>query len=218
MKRLLILSAALMLTQGASAQWILGFTVQPATPTSNDTVTVIASVSFPSGGCDDKTQYQSVAGSHIYAGALHCIGPLTFICNTTDTFKIPPLAAGNYTFVYQVDAGQGPSPCTPGFVPGPRDSVTFTVTSSSSIPENPSFGFGMYPLPANDIITLTFAARPDEDVVFEIIDIAGKIVVRENHLHDGMSIGLQKLPAGNYIARLMNKSATLTERKFSILR
>lgn len=115
------------------AQWINSITTIPIAPTTNDTILIIADCMFSSGSCDQHTQGYFINGTIIDAWALHCTGMLTVICSHTDTFKINPLPAGNYKFRFQLDQGQLPSPCTPGFVPGPHDSLTFTVQQFMSV-------------------------------------------------------------------------------------
>jgi hypothetical protein len=217
MKRILLLSVACLSIEAATAQWINSLTMQPAAPTSSDTIRVYADVSFPSGGCDDKMVNQSVSGNVIFANALHCLGQLTFICNTTDTFTILPLPAGNYTFIFQVDAGGGPSPCTPGIVPGPSDSLAFTVTTSSSIPEySGTFQLDIYPSPAQDQLTVTLSSLPPDDAYLEIVDVTGKIVIREKLMLHEMTIGVQDLASGTYVVRIVQPSRILTEKKITV--
>ena len=60
---------------------------------------------------------------------------LTAICNTTDTFKLNPLAVGTYTFDLTLSSGGGPPPCTAGIVPDDNDVITFNVVTSVGIEE-----------------------------------------------------------------------------------
>lgn len=110
----------LLISNDINAQYIFSLSVVPSNPSTNDTVTILASCSFPSAGCDEHTQYHFVNGNSIPAGALHCLGFMTVICNHTDTFTISPLAAGNYTFNFQLDAGYLPAPVLPVLCPARR--------------------------------------------------------------------------------------------------
>jgi hypothetical protein len=61
---------------------------------------------------------------------------LTTICNTTDTFKFNPLSAGTYIFDLTLSTGFGGPPCSPGIVPDDYDTITFYVSSPTSIQEH----------------------------------------------------------------------------------
>jgi hypothetical protein len=130
---ILIISCLSCMPLFSSAQWITSLSVIPPNPTTTDTIYVIADCSFPSGGCDQKTQNFYSSPPVITGTSLHCLGPLAYICQDSDIYVLPPMPAGNYTFIYQVNAGQGSVPCTPGIVPGPLDSVHIHVTTATGI-------------------------------------------------------------------------------------
>jgi len=138
MKRIAMLPVIMLLSLQSYAQWIGSISVSPPNPLSTDTIYVYVSCSFPSGNCDAKTQYISINGNTISAYALHCLGIASFICGETDTFQINPLPPGPYTFIFQVDYGMLPSPCTPGIAPGPVDSVVFHVVAPTGIEQHGS--------------------------------------------------------------------------------
>jgi hypothetical protein len=117
------------------SQYIMGMHVVPQNPTTTDVVSLVADLSFTSGSCDQKTMNFSQNGNTFYGYALHCVGPLAYICYETDSFPVGLLPAGNYQFVFSVDAGYGGSPCTPGIVPGPSDTLLFTVTTVTGLHE-----------------------------------------------------------------------------------
>lgn len=134
----------MMLYAPVKAQWIHTLKTYPANPTTADNVLLIADVSFSSGTCESYTHNFSQAGNDFYAYSIHCVGPLTYICNATDTFDAGILPAGTYQFNYSVDEGFGPLPCTPGIVAGPSASLSFTVGTATGItdpanPLNPDF-------------------------------------------------------------------------------
>lgn len=181
------------------AQWINSITIHPASPSSLDTLTLLAECSFPSAGCSDHTKYFSIVGNDIYANAIHCLGPMTVICNFTDTFKIDPLPAGNFTFHLQVDGGFGPSPCTPGIVPGPIDSVSFVVSPFTDIQEfigqDEVYAF---PNPVKDRFQIVGLSDSEFPVQLEIFSISGKSIknlVNENVNYD---FNISELPGGIY--------------------
>lgn len=171
---------ALLSAKIAHAQWINSLTVVPATPNTLDTIYVYADLSFSSGTCDQHTQFLSASPPNIYASALHCNGMLTFICSHTDTFKIDPLPAGMYNFIFHVDAGALPSPCTPGIIAGPTDSISFTVNSVITIPDYSTTknDFLIYPNPASEFVFISSEYKEIEHVEVIITDVLGKTCIR----------------------------------------
>ena len=189
----------------AQAQYILSMQVTPANPTVNNPVTIIAECAFPSGDCYDKTTGFSVNGNHIYANALHCLGLATFICTEPDTFIIPPLTAGTYWFHFNLDAGLSPGPCTPGIVPGAIDSIQFTVTQTTSLPDYQPAAIGIFPNPSNDLITISGAGT----MQVQIIETSGRLVMEFPEATDGQQLDLSPLAAGTYVIRVVSDFGVL---------
>ena len=114
---------------------IISLTISPTYPTNTDTVYVYAELAFTSSSCPLDIKSYSILGNNIVASTQHCLGMLTTICNTTDTFKLNPLAAGTYTFDLTLSSGFGGPPCTAGIVPDDNDVITFNVVTSVGIEE-----------------------------------------------------------------------------------
>ena len=114
---------------------IISLTVSPTYPTETDTVYIFAELSFSSSDCECFVKTDYLSANHITASTQHCLGMLTTICNTTDTFKLNPLAVGTYTFDLTLSSGGGPPPCTAGIVPDDNDVITFNVVTSVGIEE-----------------------------------------------------------------------------------
>ncbi|HEX5002593.1 MAG TPA: T9SS type A sorting domain-containing protein [Bacteroidia bacterium] len=202
-----------------SAQWIQSISVQPSSPTTNDSIFVIASVSFPSGGCSDKSQFTGVVGNQLYGNALHCLGQLAFICSTSDTFAFPPAPAGSYTFHFQLNAGQGPSPCTPGIVAGPTDSIVFVVTPTTGLQLPPGhIEFSVLPNPASAFIDLQFQMPPQQGTKIEIIDMNGRLFTTSFVSQVNTRIPVEKFPAGNYLVKITDTKGFTGETRFTIIR
>ena len=190
----------------AQSQWINSLTISPSNPTTTDIITIYAECQFPSGGCSDYTSTLSVNGTDIFASALHCLGPLSFICSYTDTLTINPLPAGIYTFHFQLDAGAGPSPCTPGIFPGPNDSLIFVVS--------PAVGFSefisqdeiyVYPNPIQDIFQLRGAEKFKYPLFVQIFSPEGKLVTSTTIQDENVTMKVRELPAALYQVRITDQ-------------
>lgn len=194
-----------------SAQTILNITKMPASPTTNDTITFIADCRFSSGNCDPYIMNLSYGGNNVYASALHCLGVLSFICSYADTFKIPPLAAGSYNFIFHLEAGYGFS-CTPGIVAGPTDTLPFVVSSTTGVIENvvQSPYFLLTPNPSDGTINIQIAGLFDNDISTELefFNLSGEkvasclITQRENRIKTNLCSGV-------YLCRFKNNPSSV---------
>jgi hypothetical protein len=192
------------------AQWIQSLTVIPSNPSSSDTITILAACNFPSAGCDQYTQTLSVSGTDIYASSLHCLGPMTVICPFTDTIIIHPLPAGNYTFHFQVDAGFGPVPCTPGIIPGPSDSIGFIVSPLVSLNEHiTQDAIQVFPNPVKDEFQLKGLEKTDYPSRVEIFSQEGKLVRSFQIAKPEETINITGLPTAFYQFRVKKNDGSL---------
>jgi hypothetical protein len=209
----LFCTVSMLLISGLSvnAQYILSITASPANPTTNDIITIYAEVAYPSASCDEHSQSHFLNGNTISANTLHCVGPMTVICNDTDTFSIGALPAGTYNFILQADAGWGPAPCTPGFVPGPSDTLTFVVTVASGIEDaNSEKETFVYPNPAKDFIEISFKGT---EALVEISSLSGQLIqseIRQSNAQGRQNYDVSKLAAGTYIITIK------TDRELSV--
>ncbi len=196
---LLTLFLFILVNSNLHAQWIQSLTVIPVNPTPTDTITVLASCIFPSANCNLHSQYMSVNGNNINAGALHCLGAATVICNYTDTFKIDPLPSGNYTFNFQVDAGYGSLPCSPGIIPGPSDTVGFVVSPAVGMQEAIyQDAITIFPNPVSDLFQLSGIELNEFPVSADIFSPEGKLVKSIIVKRQDDKISTRELPAGIY--------------------
>ena len=134
MKKLLLILLCLPMI-GFGQGSIISLTVFPTYPTETDTVYIFAELSFSSSDCELLAKIDYISANNITASTQHCLGMLTTICNTTDTFKFNPLSSGAYIFDLTLSTGFGGPPCSPGFVPDDYDTITFYVSSPSLIEE-----------------------------------------------------------------------------------
>ena len=199
----ILLLAAMLFTLSAPAQSIQSLTVIPSNPTTADTIMLLASCTFPSGSCDQHTQFSSMNGNLIDSYALHCLGPLSVICNYTDTFIVNPLPAGNYIFRFQVDVGIGPVPCTPGFVPGPNDTIAFTVSPFVGVNEYISQDeISIFPNPVTNEFNVKGVAIEQYPLTLSIFSQEGKLVKQVSVEDEKTTISLNQLPNAMYQVRI----------------
>jgi len=187
----------------ANSQWINSVTVTPQNPTVNDTVRILVNSNFPSGDCDQSTQFVQVNGNIIDAYTIHCLGFATFICNDTDTFLINPLPAGNYTFRIQLDMGGSPAPCTPGIIPMQTDSINFTVSPLTGVGEQiSSDDISILPNPGSDYFSLNSDTEAIFPATVEIFSTEGKRVGVSQIQNSSDKIDIRRYAAGQYLIRL----------------
>ena len=187
------------------AQWINSLSVNPASPTTNDSVYVYADCSFTAGSCDQHTQGHFINVNNISAWALHCVGMLTFICPYTDTFALGTLPAGTYMFTFQLDEGHGTLPCTPGIVPGPSSTFSFTVSTATStqVQKSSDGMISFFPNPVDDKMIFKTKSLFFESV--RIFNVEGKKIIEqflkssESQIYSGdLTPGIYFLEYGNY--------------------
>jgi hypothetical protein len=210
MKQLtLILTHILFIGLTVSAQSINSLQIFPVNPTTNDSVIFIGDVTFSSGTCNSKVLNHSLNSNMIYTNAIHCVGPLTYICYDSDTFNLGLLSQGNYTLYYQVDVGNAPSPCTPGIVAGPIDSIQFSVNLASGVDQLNSKEISVGPNPANSFLDLNFKKAGNISKTISVFSLDGRllkeIVTNQNfervdvkEYQDGVYL-LSVLTTDNYI-------------------
>lgn len=207
------------LTFQIQAQTINNIYSVPANPTTADDVYILVDVQFNSGGCGVWQQSHSFASAFVInAGAMHCLGPLAVICNYTDSFHLGPLAAGNYTFSFQLENGYGGPPCTPGIVPGPTDSYNFTVSLPTSEQEIEKAEFNIYPNPTQSELRINNAELRIENI--EIYNALGERVFSqkpETKSQEQIVIDVSRLVIGMYVVELKSEGK-LSRKIFSVQR
>lgn len=191
-----LLTSAIALGQGGT---ITSITIDPPNPTVNDDLTVYVDVQFNYGDCPIDDIGFGLNGNTITAYAHHCIGLLTVICPTTDTFELGQMAAGAYTFDFTLTSGAGIPNCSPGIVPDGNQQLQFTVSQSVGIEELETLEDFVYPNPFNDL--LTFKTPLESSAV--ITDINGKTITEIDA--GSTQVNLESLPSGVYLFRIGRK-------------
>jgi hypothetical protein len=218
MKKILLLFSLLLASQ-LYAQNIIGFHTLPANPTTTDDIYVLVDCRFNSSGCSYHSGGQSFfTPDSIGAWSLHCLGAMAAICDYTDTFHLGMLAAGNYSFSFQLDEGFGGPPCTPGFAPGPDSSFVFTVSLTTSETEIEKEGVSIYPNPA--INELRIENAESRIVRAGIYNLLGEEIFSQQIAANGQQpiiIDISALTPGMYVAELKAKEKSL-RKIFSVQR
>ena len=215
MKKPLLFASIFLLTWSCFSQTIDNITVIPSNPTESDDITLLVDLTFFSGACDDHTQSFSIMDTAIGAYALHCIGSLTVICNYTDTFHVGQLNAGIYTFQFQLDEGQAPSPCTPGIIPGPNASLTFEVSGGTPV-EDPSSNnlISVFPNPADDNVHIMLYDGVSEEAIISLSSMDGKLIL-DTPANKEILIQTAFLSDGIYVLEL--RTGSTCERKLLVV-
>lgn len=192
-----------------NAQTIHSITYTPVNPTTHDTIYFYSNCSFNSGDCNPYQTNLSMIGDSVLASALHCLGPLTFICYYTDTFKVNPLPAGNYHFIFQVDEGLGGPPCTPGIVPGPVDSINFVVNAATSVAdlESEMHNFSIYPKPVENSFHLLVHSKINSTANFNftIYSAIGQKINTRKLTDTNTDISVSSLARGIYFCGISDE-------------
>jgi len=218
MKKLLLLFVMLNLFHQLSAQGtITGFQLIPSSPTVNDPVKVIADVMFTSGDCQLAQQGHSTTAERTDAYAHHCIGALTVICTTTDTFELGALSAGNHTFVLTLTSGGGPVPCTPGIVPDDKDSITFTVDPGVGLQEVIAQISSLYPNPASTSIQLSVGSSSWQGATASVYNSIGELLFQSTIKNQTSTINIATLISGIYYIHLQTEECVAV-KKFEVIR
>jgi len=198
---LLLISASQLLAQGT----ITGISVIPSNPTTADDIELHVAVQFNSGDCQVDDKGHNTNAFAITAYSHHCLGLLTVICPTTDTFQLGQLPAGDYTVDFTLSSGFGGPNCSPGIVPDDTEQFQFTVSTSVDIEELQTEADFIYPNPASNILffknKLNHAAR--------ITDIRGNTVV--NVKSGASEVDISHLSSGVYFLQTETKRLKLVK-------
>ncbi len=192
-----------------TAQSITQLRVDPANPTVNDTVLLIADLQFRSSACVLDNKSHTIIGNSIVASTQHCVGIAQAICNTADTFVLGVLNSGRYTVDLTLSSGAGPVPCTPGIAPSDTDTMSFRVQTVLGIKDQVLPSFSLYPNPAKDIIDLSDAYK-QMVTSLKVLSATGAIVLESDNPNE--SIDVSDLAPGVYYVELYHKTGVFTEK------
>ena len=120
-----------------------------------------------------------------------------------NTATVTGLAAGTYT----VSINDGVATIT----------QTVTVLNALGINNPAAVGFNVYPNPANNAVTITFATAANE---VRMIDVTGKVVSTQtlNAGTNQTTVLLDNLANGAYLCQLINNNAVVAVQKLTVIR
>jgi hypothetical protein len=130
----MLTSLALLFSLNAMSQTITNLYIIPSNPGATDTVKIIADLMFNSGGCDIITQSVNTNGNTTTIAAYHCIGPLTYICNTSDTFTLGLLPPSLHTVNFELFVAGFVTPDCSTFSHSGSDTLMFNVDIGNTLP------------------------------------------------------------------------------------
>lgn len=220
MKKLLLIISASLIFANTYSQTILGFTVDPATPSTTDFVKVYVDLEFGYSNCDVDSKGHSTAGTATDAYAHHCQGMLATICNITDTFDLGFLPAGANVFRFTLSSGFGGPGCSPGIVPDGTDSVNFIVTPSTGIADLNWNGAQVLFYPNPMITNAKLLVHPSvkiKNAELRIINVLGKTLhTAKNIQTNEISIHSDGMPKGIYFYELSEAGKVINTGKFRV--
>ena len=178
---LISLASLLLFPRWSDAQGIASLTLIPSSPTTEDTVKLITNIWFPSGDCWLETNSVSVNAGNIAVVGCFNSGMLTVICNSTDTFTLGRLDAGNYTVTFT-----GIYPC-PLMTWSDIQTLNLSVSGTTGIPyQTQHTDLQIVPNPGSG--TFNICLPPEllnTDLVLKIFTLNGQQlteeVTRTNH-------------------------------------
>lgn len=120
-----------------------------------------------------------------------------------NTATVTGLAAGTYT----VSINDGVATIT----------QTVTVLNALGINNPAAVGFNVYPNPANNAVTITFATAANQ---VRMIDVTGKVVSTQtlNAGTNQTTVLLDNLANGAYLCQLINNNAVVAVQKLTVIR
>jgi hypothetical protein len=188
-----VLFFSLSLSLRAQLPNIMSLQISPVNPTEMDTVKLTCTSQFASGGCTLTSSSVNFAPGQIDVNAFHMLGPLAYICSSTDVFTLGILPAGQYTLYYHLSCG----PYTGCY---DLDSISFTVQLYTIIesPDNAAGQLVVYPVLSGDRLNITL---PDhiEKVNLGIFEMTGRKAFSFIAEHSIKEYDISSLSSGIYL-------------------
>tara|TARA_Y100001954_G_scaffold217829_1_gene250358 strand:+ start:1665 stop:2309 length:645 start_codon:yes stop_codon:yes gene_type:complete len=185
--------------------------IEPANPTSLDSIKVYADLTFHSSGCGLDNKYFSIAGNAISASTHHCLGMAMAICSTKDTFMIGPLPDGAYTFDLSLTSGFGNIPCTPGIAVDDIKTYDFNVGNVVALNQDKKV-VDFYYSNRGDVINILLPQRALYRL--SLYELNGKCLKRFEVVNDYFMLNVSEIVSGIYIMQVSSVNLNYTSRLF----
>ena len=183
--------------------------IEPANPTSLDSIKVYSDLTFHSSGCGLESKYFSIGGNTISASAHHCLGMAMAICNTIDTFMIGTLSDGTYTFNLTLTSGFGNIPCTPGIAIDDNKTFNFTVGNVVGLSQEKKV-VNLHYANGGDIVNVLLPKTACYRVC--LYDLNGKCIQKFEVSNDRFQVDMSALVKGIYIMQVKSAHSNYTRR------
>ncbi len=91
---------------------------------------------------------------------------------------------------------------------------TVTVTSTASVGELNMFEFNIYPIPASNMINISFDNISNDQIIIEVYDLLGRLnqSIISNVVNGKTSLDISELSRGIYIAKITSGSTVSVKR------
>ena len=202
----------------------------PSPPTTNDETKIISRLCF-SISYDDP-DYPTLSGSNFAKNGNSMKLILYYNLNDQnneddiksifpkfDTMNLGYLSEGNYSFemiVHTIHHQNGTNVDTTFYDKG--EYITFSVTKPNNLPKNtaPDNAFHVFPIPANEFITIESINDENRIIRIEIYDILGHKIkafdMQNQYINYPYQINLGGLNTGIYLLRIQTNSTSYTKR------
>lgn len=181
------------------AQWgtINAIKIIPTQPTSTDFVQLVAQTVFPSSGCDRTRDTVVINSWEIHVQAFHTLGPLTVICNASDTFSLGQLPAGQYTLIYDLFD----DPTTQLL---DSDTLYFSIQQVSTRQKILQYdNIVVFPNPASSQIIIQ-PQNEEDKYSFELYSFDGRLITKESNCIGRKELITSDLQKGIYFLAISN--------------
>jgi hypothetical protein len=186
--------------------------ILPSNPYPSDSVKIVCSSTFSSGGCNLSNSSFIVSENNITVYARHVVGPLAYICQTTDTITFGLFNQGNYNVIYYLINDYNQAMLDTAF-------TYFTVQQSTDIEYNKqSVNVKVYPNPFDEktriYIENYFTATDLKIVIYDMMQRQ----IKDYKDFSGNEIEINKadLSKGVYFYKLFEKDRIINTGKLII--